>query len=69
MGGSSSRSISNILNLYQENLDTNEFSYKDLLLDMRQQIDTNGTYKIYGVYEIEKNTEITKDIMAEAETQ
>ena len=69
MGGSSSRSISNILNLYQENLDTDDFPYKDLLLDMRQQIDTNGTYKIYGVYEIGKNTEITKDIMAEAETQ
>ena len=69
MGGSSSRSISNILNLYQENLDTDDFPYKDLLLDMKQQIDTNGTYKIYGVYEIDKNTEITKNIMGQAETQ
>ena len=69
MGGSSSRSISNILNLYQENLDTDDFPYKDLLLDMKQQIDTNGTYKIYGVYAINQNTEITKNIMAEAETQ
>ena len=28
-----------------------------------------NTYKIYGVYEIGKNTEMTKDIMVEAEIQ
>jgi hypothetical protein len=63
MGSSNSRTLSTIIDLYEDSLVTN---LKDLVFDIKQQINNTGFYAIYGELKVKKNETITKEMMDNA---
>ena len=63
MGSSNSRTLSKIIDLYEDSLTTN---LKDLVCDIKQQINNSGYYAIYGEIKVTKNETITKQMMDNA---
>lgn len=63
MGSSNSRTLSKIINLYEDSLVTN---LKDLVFDIKQQLNNTGFYAIYGQLKVQKNETITKEMMDNA---
>jgi virulence-associated protein VapD len=57
MGSSNSRTLSKIIDLYEDSLVTN---LKDLVFDIKQQLDNTGFYAIYGELKVQKNETIEK---------
>lgn len=63
MGSSNSRTLSKIIDLYEDSLVTN---LKDLVFDIKQQLNNTGFYAIYGQLKVQKNETITKEMMDNA---
>lgn len=63
MGSSNSRTLSKIINLYEDSLVTN---LNDLVFDIKQQLNNTGFYAIYGELKVQKNETITKEMMDNA---
>ena len=63
MGSSNSRTLSKIIDLYEDSLVTN---LNDLVFDIKQQLNNTGFYAIYGQLKVQKNETITKEMMDNA---
>lgn len=63
MGSSNSRTLSKIIDLYEDSLVTN---LNDLVFDIKQQLNNTGFYAIYGELKVQKNETITKEMMDNA---